>query len=67
MFANSIICDVCGKHKGSVNHWWLAWTDGGTFEVESFRQTDADTIPQHLCGQDCVIKAVNKWMQEQAA
>jgi hypothetical protein len=20
-------CDICGKQKGSVDHWWLAWTE----------------------------------------
>ena len=20
-------CNVCGKRKGEVDHWWLAWVD----------------------------------------
>ena len=20
-------CDICGKQKGSVDHWWLAWSE----------------------------------------
>ncbi|HWY67666.1 MAG TPA: hypothetical protein VNX88_03320 [Terriglobales bacterium] len=20
-------CEICGKQKGSVDHWWLAWTE----------------------------------------
>lgn len=55
-------CDVCGKQKQSVNHWWLAF--GGTpFELYPWTEANAIDADKHLCGAECVIKAVSEWMQ----
>lgn len=63
---DAFTCDVCGKAKQDVNHWWMLFegeSQTGTYcavytwdgDIESFK---------HLCGQECVIKAVNEWMQK---
>jgi hypothetical protein len=59
----SVTCDVCGKQKGEVNHWYLSSVDGGTLHLDKWDDDSAAAAGNHLCGQDCVVKAVNKWMQ----
>jgi len=56
-----ITCDVCGKSKGSVNHWWMLGENPKELVIRPY-------VPslgwKHLCGQQCVIKAVSEWMQK---
>lgn len=64
--AQAVTCDACGKQKGEVNHWFYL-LPASNFHL-SVWDAGADALgAQHLCGAECVIKAVNKWMQEQAA
>jgi len=61
-------CDVCGKQKGTVNHWWMYDdSDSGctSIEIMPWISAEADRF-KHACGQDCITQAVNKWMQEQS-
>ena len=65
-------CDVCGKEKGTVNHWyWMVVEDGlrlnrwdGQYWDESTQETisygSRDAI--HLCGAECVNKKVNEFL-----
>lgn len=58
-----ITCDVCGKVKGQVNHWWIAdivmnfqlftWSDDGAKQNNHI----------HLCGQECAVKKMSEWMR----
>lgn len=64
----AITCDVCGKVKGEVNHWYTAEIYGkSSIYVRTWSEKSVEGADQHLCGQECVIQAVNKWMQDQAA
>ena len=69
-------CDVCGKQKGTVNHWWIisieteGWYKGGeSFEGASFllcewndHAKNAGVI--HLCGSECVNKRLSQFMEK---
>lgn len=69
MIAQQITCTVCGKKKGDVNHWWLfsvmhvlADEEYLGFEAKPWIEKDIEWM-QHACGQECLTKAMNKWMQ----
>lgn len=64
--AQAVTCDVCGKLKGEVNCWWLQTRAKAFFEVMPWNDETYATS-DHLCGQECVVKALNKFMQDQAA
>lgn len=57
-----ITCDVCGKQKGDVNHWWLVWASRQGMWIEPFRLIEADSQPKHICGQECAIRSLNDYM-----
>ena len=59
----TFICDVCGKTKGDVNHWFQAWHDGG-FQIQKWNDLDKGSKVQHLCGMECAVKAMTKAMQQ---
>jgi hypothetical protein len=68
--ATQVTCDVCGKQKGDVNCWWVGTiTEVGTHKslkiypwpTGSKEVANGKTV-NHLCGQECVIKAVSEWM-----
>lgn len=59
----AINCDACGKQKGAVNCWWMVFREGKRIEIEPWGE-DYEVASEHLCGQDCLIKSVSKWMQE---
>ena len=56
----AITCDQCGKVKGDVNHWWL-YSFSGAFTAEPWG--DKAEIFKHACGQECLTKALNEFMQ----
>lgn len=57
------VCDVCGREKQQTNHWWIAYTSGEGFHIDKWRDGLADNDEcQTLCGQECVIQAVNKYL-----
>lgn len=62
----TITCNVCGKQKREVNHWWVAYESQGVgFMLSPWNENLArNDIVQSLCGQECVIKAVSEWMQK---
>ena len=66
-------CDICGKQKGSVDHWWLAWSEPYSPHDQAPRHhmlkiypwenmTAHDAATKHLCGQACLQKLVDRWM-----
>jgi hypothetical protein len=71
-------CDVCGKTKGDVNHWWIArsakyggnsiftmtdWNDKALRSEFDVQGRDVKEKKEfHLCGSECVIKKVNEFM-----
>src|SRR3954468_15684293 len=72
-WTESFTCNICGKAKGSVDHWWIAW-------VESVQPSDVESpkpkfqlLPWselmarhpdvvHLCGAGCAMKETERWM-----
>lgn len=59
MRVTTTTCDICGKLKGEVNHWYTLNVGGGSFEL----------IPgvglgktYDICGQACATSALSKWM-----
>jgi len=66
-------CDICGKQKGSVDHWWLAWSEPYSphpdapqrhlFKIYPWENLLAhDASAKHLCGQACLQKLVDRWL-----
>ncbi|MBV9075618.1 MAG: hypothetical protein JOZ10_18500 [Acidobacteria bacterium] len=67
-------CEICGKQKGSVDHWWLAWMERyrppfpeaeerpllKIYPWDNMSAHDADV--KHLCGQACLQTLVARWM-----
>ena len=74
----SYVCDVCGKHKGTSEQWWLAWVDcfpGPKPELDQplikltrWQQSHAHSAGvRHLCGARCAGTMMDRWMAEQHA
>lgn len=77
-WTESFTCNICGKSKGAVDHWWVAW-------VESISPSDAEgpkpkfqLLPWselmarhpeviHLCGAGCALKEAERWMTATAS
>lgn len=67
----TVTCDVCGKQKGSVNHWWMFTVcrtnpDLPELDIAPWNEDYSEQF-DHACGQECLIKAVNEWMQGQGS
>lgn len=68
-----LICDVCGRQKGSTNHWYVAITDPPTAELPgsegiAFGPIEAETFDpalkrEHICGQECLHKRLSQWLE----
>ena len=69
MKSETYACDICGKQKGDVNHWWMYDPPKGPQQCFGIWEWDNDCAAglKHACGQECVIKAVNEWMQGQGS
>lgn len=61
-----IVCDVCGKQKQDVNHWWIfdPPNEGQELFLLAKWSDERAVTYRHACGQECVIKAVSEWMQK---
>ena len=63
---SSYKCDICGKTKGSANHWFrFLNTEAGTFVLAPWDcaliLVDDDT-EGHACGLGCATKAMLRAM-----
>lgn len=66
-WTEQITCDVCGKQKQAVNHWWLMQTTMTEFRLYRWNEKTVKRLirlAKHLCGQECVIKAVNEYLSK---
>jgi hypothetical protein len=60
-------CDVCGRAKGAVNHWWII-SPARAAEVEQLvisawnDDLAADPVARHSCGNGCTQKMVERWL-----
>ena len=69
------VCDRCGREKGKETHWYAVKIQGiqtqpfqklgdhGSIHIES-AQPDIPAGPERLdlCGEQCVIEAVQEWL-----
>jgi hypothetical protein len=57
-------CDYCQNTKGEANHWWLLNTSNGlAFFLRGWDANLADKEHfQHVCSEQCAVKALSKWM-----
>ncbi len=71
-------CDICGKQRGTVDHWWLAWIEPykphedaperHLFKIYPWENMAAhDATTKHLCGQACLQKLVDRWLNTEMA
>lgn len=70
-------CDECGAQKKETNHWWtaahFATEDGGPGLLELSEYWPEAREPQKddsepdlvldLCSEQCVTRAIGKWMR----
>ena len=68
-------CDICGTGKGEANHWWMASltepAESGHFTLMRWTAGQSPGHSQgedvyHLCGQRCVLQAIERFMTEGA-
>lgn len=69
-------CDVCGREKGPSNHWFCVQANGvprqtrWRFVVEPWNSDlfhSGDGNVEHLCGQECLNKKLQAWVEAEAA
>ena len=69
-----VCCDVCSRVKRDINHWWILqpsrYSGSGDqakwLRVAAMPWNDEDAsgpMAQHLCGQACMLKAMERFMQ----
>jgi hypothetical protein len=63
MLIKMIKCDICGMEKKEANHWYVASQNDGTFQVSNEFDRHYEEDSMHLCGRQCVIAAVNKYLE----
>ena len=72
-WTESFTCNICGKRKGDVDHWWLAWVDQvqptdkepvtPKFQLLPWSELMARSLNVvHLCGAGCALKETERWM-----
>jgi len=62
-----ITCSQCGMVKREANHWFLAWTERGGERfcfapLESDLSIASEEGVQTLCGERCLHKAVQRFL-----
>jgi hypothetical protein len=73
-FTETYHCDVCGKPKGHVEDWWLAWSERAIPAPGSAEQPMLKLTPwslllshssevKHLCGARCAQTLMDRWMR----
>lgn len=73
MEVTNIVCDVCGRQKGSTNHWLVVVSDprdpnarlydGLAFGTIESHVTDALFKVEHICGQACAHTRLSQWLE----
>ena len=63
------ICDECGAERKEANHWFVVGCDQlpegrSNLRISQFTDPHNEQWPYDLCGQSCVIAAVNRFMSE---
>jgi hypothetical protein len=72
-WTESFTCNICGKAKGSVDHWWVAWVETVSPSDVEEPKPKFQLLPwselmarhpdvTHLCGAGCALKEAERWM-----
>jgi hypothetical protein len=72
-WTESFTCNICGKAKGSVDHWWVAWVETVSPSDVEEPKPKFQLLPwselmarhpevSHLCGAGCALKEAERWM-----
>jgi hypothetical protein len=62
-----ITCDICGKSKGDVNHWWKFWITTPASKrrlvICPFDDIQKEMPADHkdACSETCISTAVSRW------
>lgn len=61
-------CDECGAHKKETNHWWILIPESNSQAIHIYRYHESITTAAHvamsdLCSEQCVTRAIGKWMR----
>jgi hypothetical protein len=60
----AISCDICGAEKRQTNHWFVAWEHDGELRVTGWSaRTRLRGGAKHLCGQVCLHKLADDFME----
>jgi hypothetical protein len=65
-----INCDVCGRTKREVNHWWKTWIDNELFccsAADNTREVVTNEVGEAIvvsdaCGRECAQQLFNRFM-----
>ena len=57
-----IECDVCGKVKQEVNHWFVIRLEISALTLNKWPVAHMCPDAKHICGQECVQKFLSNWM-----
>jgi hypothetical protein len=63
-----ITCDVCGVERGESNHWFMGISPVSSGDWTSIKKWSDETAKlnttvKHLCGQLCVHKFIDAFME----
>lgn len=55
------VCDGCGAHKGTANHWYVLHLQVNTIQIYQWFG-NAITTPGalHYCGEACLLKKISE-------
>ena len=68
MIRQAISCDICGAEKKQTNHWFVAYEQGGELRVSGWNSRNRlRTGSKHLCGQACMHKLADEFMEHTIA
>lgn len=64
MIVNAVVCDVCERTKGAVNHWFKVDVDtDGIFTCIAMEHEDDHELPgKDVCGQECATKLFQRFL-----
>ncbi len=72
-WTESFTCNICGKSKKEVDHWWIAWVETVQPSDVELAKPKFQLLPWselmgrhpdviHLCGAGCALKETERWM-----
>lgn len=53
------VCDGCGKHKGSANHWYVLLVARDLMQIRTWSTGVVMPGALHMCGEGCLQRAIS--------